>query len=503
MFSRILIANRGEIAVRVIRACREMGIESVAVYSDVDRHALHVRYADYAYRLGPPQASESYLNMEKILDVARIANVEAIHPGYGFLAENPEFASILQRENIKLIGPSAEAMRVMGSKTLARKTVSEAGVPVVPGTKEAIETEEEVLNVAKEVGYPVMLKAAAGGGGKGLRMVTDESEMRSSIRMARSEAKSSFGDDSMYIEKYIEKPRHIEIQVLADQHGNTIHLFERECSIQRRHQKVIEESPSVFVTDEIRERMGGVAVSAAKAVHYEGAGTVEFLMDKDKNFYFLEMNTRLQVEHPVTEMVTGIDIVKEQIRIAAGEKLRFAQEELKQVGHSIECRIYAEDPDKNFFPCPGMLETVRVPGGPGVRDDSGVFEGFEIPIQYDPMISKLVVWGMDRSEAINRMRRALAEYVITGVKTTIPFHIRVMNNKHFIDGDFETNFIDKVFFKEEEERVPENTEVAVVVGAIEQYLREKRDALKSAEKIAEGDVSLWKSSFRPGFGRKF
>ncbi len=503
MFSKILVANRGEIAVRVIRACREMGIESIAVYSDVDRHALHVRYADYAYRIGPPQASESYLNIDKLLEIARMSGAEAIHPGYGFLAENPDFARRLKDEGIKLIGPPPEAMRVMGSKTLARQTVSAAGVPVVPGTKESIETEEEVLRVAREVGYPVMLKAAAGGGGKGLRLVNEESEMRSAIRMARSEAKSSFGDDSMYIEKYIERPRHIEIQVLADQQGNTIHLFERECSIQRRHQKVIEESPSVFVTDEIRKEMGAVAVAAAKAVDYEGAGTVEFLMDKEKNFYFLEMNTRLQVEHPVTEMVTGIDIVKEQIKIAAGEPLRFKQEEIKQVGHAIECRIYAEDPDKNFFPCPGLIETLRIPGGPGVRDDSGVFEGFEIPIHYDPMISKLVVWGKDRQEAILRMGRALSEYIITGVKTTVPFHIRVMNNRHFIEGDFDTNFIDQVFLKEEQERIPENSEVAIIVGAIEQFIREKSESLKSDE-VREGEgISLWKSSFRPGFGRRF
>jgi acetyl-CoA carboxylase biotin carboxylase subunit len=503
MFSKILVANRGEIAVRVIRACREMGIEAVAVYSDVDRHALHVRYADYAHRIGPPQASESYLNIEKVINIAKKSGAEAIHPGYGFLAENPDFAGMLEEEGIKLIGPSPEAMRVMGSKTLARQTVSAAGVPVVPGTKEAIETEEEVLKVALEVGYPVMLKAAAGGGGKGLRLVNEESEMRSAIRMARSEAKSSFGDDSMYIEKYIENPRHIEIQVLADQQGNTIHLFERECSIQRRHQKVIEESPSVFVNDEIRNEMGMVAVAAAKAVKYESAGTVEFLMDRDKNFYFLEMNTRLQVEHPVTEMVTGIDIVKEQIKIAAGEKLQIQQDEIKQVGHAIECRIYAEDPDSNFFPCPGLIEALRVPGGPGVRDDSGVFEGFEIPIQYDPMISKLVVWGQNREEAINRMRRALSEYIITGVKTTVPFHIRVMNNRHFIEGDFDTNYIDKVFFEEEQERVPENAEVAIIVGAIEQYLREKSEVLKSDEASEKGGISLWKCSYRPGFGRKF
>ncbi len=503
MFSRILIANRGEIAVRVIRACREMGIETVAVYSDVDRHALHVRYADYAYRLGPAQASESYLNIDKIIEVAKKANAQAIHPGYGFLAENPDFARRLEEEGIKLIGPSSEAMRIMGSKTLARQTVSAAGVPVVPGTVEPLDSEEEVVKTAKEIGYPIMLKAAAGGGGKGLRLVRDESEIRSALRMARSEAKSSFGDDSVYIEKYIENPRHIEIQILADSMGNTIHLFERECSIQRRHQKVIEESPSPFIDDEIRMRMGEVAVAAAKAVNYEGAGTVEFLVDKDKNFYFLEMNTRLQVEHPVTEMVTGVDIVKEQIRIAAGEPLSISQDEVKQVGHAIECRIYAEDPDRNFFPCPGLIERMRVPGGPGVRDDSGVYEGFEIPIHYDPMISKLIVWGKNREEAIARMKRALCEYIITGVKTTIPFHIRVMNNRRFIEGNFDTNFIDKVFFKEEEERELPNKEIAMIAGAIERFRRELKEAMRSRELAEKGVESLWRLTYRPGFGKKF
>ncbi|RMG60049.1 MAG: acetyl-CoA carboxylase biotin carboxylase subunit [Deltaproteobacteria bacterium] len=503
MFSRILVANRGEIAVRVIRACREMGIETVAVYSDVDRHALHVRYADYAYRLGPAPASESYLNMEKIIEVARKSGAQAIHPGYGFLAENAEFAKRLEEEGIKLIGPSSEAMRVMGSKTLARQTVTKAGVPVIPGTLEPLATEEEVVETAREIGYPVMLKAAAGGGGKGMRLVRDESEILSALRMARSEAKSSFGDDSVYIEKYIEKPRHVEIQILADSHGNVVHLFERECSIQRRHQKVIEESPSPFIDDETRKRMGEVAVAAARAVNYENAGTVEFLVDADKNFYFLEMNTRLQVEHPVTEMVTGIDIVKEQIRIAAGEPLSFTQEQVRQVGHAIECRIYAEDPDRNFFPCPGLIERLRTPGGPGVRDDSGVFEGFEIPMHYDPMISKLIVWGKDRAEAIARMKRALSEYVITGVKTTIPFHIRVMNNRHFIEGDFDTNFIDKVFFKEEAERELPEPEVAMLAGAIERFRRELRESLRSKEISGEGIGSLWKYTYRPGFGKKF
>ncbi len=503
MFSRILIANRGEIAVRVIRACKEMEIETVAVYSDVDRHSLHVRFADHAYRIGPPQASESYLNREKILKVAKDAGVDAIHPGYGFLAENPDFAEEVESLGITLIGPKGEAMKTMGSKTLARQKMASAGVPIVPGTQEAVETEDEAVKIAATIGYPVMLKAAMGGGGKGMRLVWKEKELRGALMRARSEAKSSFGDDSVYIEKYIEQPRHIEIQILADRYGDAIHLFERECSIQRRHQKVIEESPSVFATDEIRKKMGEVAVAAAKAVNYEGAGTVEFLMDKDRRFYFLEMNTRLQVEHTVTEMVTGVDLVKEQIRIASGEKLGISQEDITQVGHAIECRIYAEDPDRNFFPCPGHIERIRVPGGPGVRDDSGVFEGFDIPIHYDPMISKLIVWGKNREEAILRMKRALSEYIITGVKTTIPFHLRVMNNEHFIRGTFDTDFIDKVFFKEEEERVLPDSDVARIVGAIVQFSREKDESLAGEKERGGGPVSLWKYLDRPGFGRKF
>ncbi|HEY5996501.1 MAG TPA: acetyl-CoA carboxylase biotin carboxylase subunit, partial [Candidatus Deferrimicrobiaceae bacterium] len=441
MFQKILIANRGEIAVRVLRACHEMGIKAVAVYSDADRKALHIRYADEAYHIGPSPAAESYLSIDKIIDVARKSGAEAIHPGYGFLAENPKFADRCEKEKIKLIGPSAHAMRTMGSKTVARKTVQAAGVPVVPGTVEPIEREEEVLRVARQIGFPVMLKATAGGGGKGLRLVREEADLRSALRMAKSEAKSAFSDDSVYVEKYIENPRHIEIQILGDRHGNYVHLGERECSIQRRHQKVVEESPSVLVTPEIRAAMGKVAIEAARSVKYEGAGTCEFLMDRDRNFYFLEMNTRLQVEHPVTEMVTGIDIVQEQIRVAAGEPLSFRQEDVEQRGHAIECRIYAEDPDRNFFPCPGPVTSLRVPGGPGVRDDSGVYAGFEIPIYYDPIISKLVAWGRTRDEAIARMKRALRVYVVTGVKTTVPFHIRVMNNRHFIEGNFDTNFI--------------------------------------------------------------
>ncbi len=501
MFKKILIANRGEIAVRVVRACREMGIRSAAVFSEADRKALHVRVADEAYFIGPPPASESYLVIDKIIDVAKSSGSEAIHPGYGFLAENPRFAERCEKEKIKLIGPSAHAMRTMGSKTLARKTVRAAGVPVVPGTVEPIASEEEVLRVSREIGFPVMLKATAGGGGKGLRLVREEGELHSSLRMAKSEAKSAFSDDSVYVEKYIEQPRHVEIQILGDGHGNYVHLCERECSIQRRHQKVIEESPSVIVTPEMREAMGKVAIEAARAVRYEGAGTCEFLVDAGRNFFFLEMNTRLQVEHPITERVTGVDIVKEQIRVAAGEKLSIRQEDVRQRGHAIECRIYAEDPDRNFFPCPGVITSLRTPGGIGVRDDTGVFEGFEIPIYYDPIISKLIVWGKDRTEAIARMKRALSEYVVTGVKTTVPFHIRVMNNRHFVSGNFDTNFIDKIFFKEEQERALPHGDVALVTAAIHLFVEERRRAMSQKPAEAGGAVSMWKYATRPGARR--
>jgi len=498
LFQKILIANRGEIAVRVERACREMGVRTVAVYSDIDRHALHVRFADEAYRIGPSPAAESYLLLERVLEVAKESGAEAIHPGYGFLAENPVFAERCEQEGVKLIGPTAHAMRTMGSKTIARKTVKAAGVPVVPGTVDPIATEEEVFRVAGEIGFPVMLKATAGGGGKGLRLVRGEGDLRSALRMARSEAKSAFSDDSVYLEKYIENPRHVEIQILGDRHGNYVHLCERECSIQRRHQKVIEESPSVLITPEIRAAMGKVAIDAARAVDYEGAGTIEFLVDRDRNFYFLEMNTRLQVEHPITEMVTGVDIVKEQIRIAAGFPLSIRQEEVRQEGHAIECRIYAEDPDRNFMPCPGLITSLRTPGGPGVRDDSGVFEGFEIPIFYDPIISKLVAWGKTREEAIARMKRALQEYVVTGVKTTIPFHIRVMNNRNFLEGAFDTNFIDQVFFREEERRSLPEPDAALITAAVHLFLEERTRAVDRRSGEPGEPVSMWKYSTRPG-----
>ncbi|MBP2673566.1 MAG: biotin carboxylase [Deltaproteobacteria bacterium] len=501
MFRKILIANRGEIAVRVIRACKELGIGTVAVFSEADRKSLHTWNASEAYCIGPAPARESYLNIDRIIETAHRSDSEAIHPGYGFLAENPLFAERCEREGIQLIGPSSEAMRTMGSKTLARKTVRAAGVPVVPGALEPIADDAEVARIAGEIGYPVMVKATAGGGGKGMRLVREESELAPSLRMARSEAKSSFGDDSVYVEKFIQNPRHIEIQILGDRHGNYVHLGERECSIQRRHQKVIEESPSVIVDAAMREAMGKVAIEAARSVRYEGAGTCEFLVDRNRDFYFLEMNTRLQVEHPVTEMVTGIDIVKEQIRVAAGEPLSIRQGDVKQTGHSIECRIYAEDPDRNFIPSPGLITSLRVPGGPGVREDSGVYAGCEIPIYYDPIMSKLITWGKDRSEAIARMQRALSVYVVTGVKTTVPFHFRVMRNRHFIEGNFDTDFIDQVFFREEEKRLLENEELAMITVAVQLFREERIRAMSPRSGEGAGTESAWKQAARPG-GRK-
>jgi len=441
--NKILVANRGEIAIRVMRTCRELDIETVAVYSEADRTSLHVRYAHEAHYIGKAPSNESYLNVDKILDVAKKCKADAIHPGYGFLSENAEFARRCTEEGIIFIGPSPEVIVQMGDKIQAREAMTKAGIPVVPGTDGAIETEEEVLAVIDDIGLPVMIKASAGGGGKGMRLVKQKSEVVSAVRAARSEAMSSFGDDSVYIEKYITSPHHIEFQILGDQHGNVIHLFERECSVQRRHQKMIEETPSPLMTPELREKMGKAAVEAAKAVNYAGAGTIEFLADNDLNYYFLEMNTRLQVEHPITERVTGIDLVKQQIKIAEGQVLELKQAKLTQKGHSIECRIYAEDPDNNFMPSAGKIYKISEPLGLGVRTDGYVYEGYEIPIHYDPMISKLIVWGKTRDEAIRRMRRALYEYKITGVKTSIKILERVMNNENFISGDYDTHFIEK------------------------------------------------------------
>ncbi|HJQ31878.1 MAG TPA: acetyl-CoA carboxylase biotin carboxylase subunit [Pyrinomonadaceae bacterium] len=442
MFKKILIANRGEIAVRVMRACREMDISTVAVYSEADAAALHVRLADEAYLLGPAPSAESYLRMDRVIEAARRSGAEAIHPGYGFLSENAAFARAVKDAGLVFIGPSPEAMELMGSKTSARRAAEAAGAPVVPGTNDPLESLEQARETAARVGYPVMLKAAAGGGGKGMRLVAEEGELASAFETARSEAASAFGDPSVYIEKAVERPRHVEIQVFADAHGHTVHLGERECSIQRRHQKVIEECPSPINDPALREAMGAAAVQIARAASYVGAGTVEFLVsDVTREFYFLEMNTRLQVEHPVTELVTGLDLVREQIRIAAGLPLSFAQEDVRLTGHAVECRVYAEDPEQNFMPSPGRITHLRVPAGPGVRDDGGVYEGAEVSIYYDPMISKLATWGRTRLEAIERMRRALDEYAVGGIKTTLPFFREVMRDEEFVAGRLDTGFI--------------------------------------------------------------
>ncbi|HJR09294.1 MAG TPA: acetyl-CoA carboxylase biotin carboxylase subunit [Pyrinomonadaceae bacterium] len=444
MFRKILIANRGEIAVRVMRACRELDIRTVAVYSEADAAALHVRLADEAYPVGAAPSSESYLNIERIIEAARTCEAEAIHPGYGFLAENAEFARACAAAGITFIGPPAEAMELMGSKTNARRAAIAAGAPVVPGTTDALRSTEEARETAARFGYPIMLKAAAGGGGKGMRLVAGEDEIASAFDAAQSEALAAFGDASVYLEKAVVRPRHIEIQIFADAHGNTVHLGERECSIQRRHQKVIEECPSPINDAALRAQMGASAVEIARAANYTGAGTIEFLVsDVTRDFYFLEMNTRLQVEHPVTELVTGIDLVREQITVAAGHPLSFTQADVEWRGHAIECRVYAEDPDNNFLPSPGRITHLRTPSGPNVRDDGGVYAGAEVSIYYDPMISKLAAWGRTRDEAIERMRRALAEYAVGGIKTTLPFFREIMRDAEFIAGQLDTGFIER------------------------------------------------------------
>ena len=443
--SKILIANRGEIAIRVMRACHDAGIRSVAVYSDCDKTAYHVRLADEAYHVGPSPSVESYLKQGKIIEIARQADVKAIHPGYGFLAENAEFARLCEKNGIIFIGPKSETIALLGDKLAARQMATKAGLPVVPGAEFDNTDMKIVAEKAAEIGYPVLIKAAAGGGGKGMRIVRSESDLTESLESAIREAGSAFGDGRVYLEKYLEKPRHIEIQILTDSHGNAVYLGERECSIQRRHQKVIEESPSPIVSQELRKRMGEAAVNIARESGYLGAGTVEFLVDQDMNFYFLEVNTRLQVEHPVTEMVTGIDLVREQIRIAEGRPMTISQEEISSRGHAIECRVYAEDPHQDFMPSTGRITEYREPSGPGIRVDSGVVAGSEIPMFYDPIISKLIVWGRDRKEAIERMLRALSEYRISGVHTTVGFGCSVMRSPRFHMGDYATDFIDVEF----------------------------------------------------------
>ncbi len=441
MIKKILIANRGEIAIRVMRSCCEMGIATVAVYSEADRKSMHVRYADEAYCIGPAPSNESYLVIDKIIEAAKKSGADAIHPGYGFLSENAKFSQRCEKESIIFIGPDAYAINTMGDKITARKTMIAAGVPVVPGTTEPIKDIKDAFTIINKIGLPVMVKASAGGGGKGMRLVENEEDIVSSVSAAKSEAMAAFDDDTVYVEKYIDSPHHIEFQILADKHGHCVHLFERECSVQRRHQKVVEETPSPIMTAEVRMEMGKYAVAAAKAVNYAGAGTIEFIVDDKLNYYFLEMNTRLQVEHPVTEVVVGVDLVKQQIKIADGEKLTFSQNDLRQNGHAIECRIYAEDPDNNFMPNPGKIQYLSEPLGIGVRHDGYVYSGYEIPMFYDSMISKLIVWGTDRYEAICRMKRALDNYKLTGIKTSIPFLSRIMDVPDFVNGHYTTHFI--------------------------------------------------------------
>ncbi|GAB6156092.1 acetyl-CoA carboxylase biotin carboxylase subunit [Desulfosporosinus burensis] len=443
MFKKILIANRGEIALRIIRACRELEIETVAVFSEGDREALHVKAADEAVCIGPVASAKSYLNIPNIISAAELTGVDAIHPGYGFLSENARFAEICESCGIAFIGPSPHVIATMGDKATARKTMIECGVPVVPGSKDIIEDEETAAAVAEEIGYPVLIKASAGGGGKGMRVAQNSKELSKSIQAAQNEAQASFGNAEVYLEKYVEEPRHIEIQILGDNYGNVVHLGERDCSLQRRHQKLLEESPSSALTPELRAEMGEMAVKAAKAANYSNAGTIEFLLDRHGKFYFIEMNTRIQVEHPVTELVTGIDLVKEQIRLAAGEPLGYTQEEIQLRGWAIECRINAENPEKNFMPSPGLITSYHVPGGPGVRVDSAAYQGYMVSPYYDSMVGKLIVWGATRQEAIARMKRALEEFVIEGIHTTIPFHLIVLENAFYRRGEVYTNFIQR------------------------------------------------------------
>jgi acetyl-CoA carboxylase biotin carboxylase subunit len=491
MFRKILIANRGEIAVRVARACREMGITSAAVYSDVDRASLHVLRADEAYHIGAAAAAESYLNIDRILEVARRCGAEAVHPGYGFLSENPKFARACGAAGIKFIGPTPESMELMGSKTRARQQMEKAGVRFVPGTSRGLESRAQAEEVAAKLGYPVMLKAAAGGGGKGMRLVHSREELASALASAQSEAQRAFGDGEVYLEKAIVNPRHIEVQVLADEHGSCVYLGERDCSIQRRHQKVLEESPASAVTPEIRGRMGEVAVKAAQAAGYTNAGTIEFLADADGNFYFLEMNTRLQVEHPVTELVTGLDLVQLQIRIAAGEKLPFGQEEVQVRGHAIECRIYAEDPENDYFPSPGEIVALNEPSGPGIRVDSGIYSGWTVPMEYDPLLAKLIGYGETRNQAIGRLRSALQEYSIGGVRTNLRLFQQILSDKEFVAARTDTDFLARLA-EHSESPASDGQEIAAIAAGVFSAL-ETAKAANSEQQLAQ---STWKKTAR-------
>ncbi len=496
-FEKVLIANRGEIAVRVIRACRELGIKTVAVFSEADRESLHVLLADEAVPIGPPPASESYLVIDKLISAARATGAQAVHPGYGFLAENATFAQACLDAKLTFIGPPPAAIRAMGDKMAARRVAIKMGVPVVPGTEQPVSDDAEAARVAERVGYPVMLKAAMGGGGKGMRLVRAPGELTGALRAARSEAGAAFGDAAVYIERYVEEPRHIEIQVLADAHGGVVYLGERECSIQRRHQKLVEESPSSFVTPEMRRRMGEAACRVAAAVGYVNAGTVEFLVDRERNFYFLEMNTRLQVEHPVTELVTGRDLVRDQLRIAAGEKLGFGQDDVTLDGWAIECRVNAEDPFASFIPSPGKVLGLRAPGGPWVRDDTGVYAGYTIPRFYDTLMAKLIVWGTDRDAAIARMSRALGEYRVAGVQTTIPILQRIIAHPDFAAGRLSTGFMDRLLAADKPEAAGRHRKIALIAAALTAYERAGR--LGPAGGSPAATPGAWRQALRPGW----
>ena len=499
-FKKVLIANRGEIAVRVIRACHEMGIRTVAVYSEADRDALHVRYAHEAYLIGPPPSSESYLRIDKILDVARRSGAEAIHPGYGFLSENDAFATACRDAGVVFIGPPPEAMEAMGDKVRSRELMTKAGVAVVPGSP-PLKDAKDAIGHAERIGYPVLLKASSGGSGKGMRVVRSSAELPSLLAQAQGEARSSFGDETVFLEKYVERPRHIEVQVLADAEGNCVHFGERECSIQRRHQKLIEESPSPVIDAATRATIGAMAVKAAKACGYVSAGTVEMLRGADGSFYFMEMNTRLQVEHPVTEMVYGVDLVKAMIEIAGGAKLPFTQDQIVARGHAIECRIIAEDPSRNFMPAPGLIRALRGPSGPGVRYDGGVYGGFTVPVQYDPLLAKLITWGRDRNEAAARMIRALDELRVDGVKTSIAFHRRVMTHPAFLAGDLHTGFLEEHPELLSTDTDPWLSEVAVLAAAVAHFRRLEQLSLRKPQVAASGNASEWKRATRAGWRR--
>jgi acetyl-CoA carboxylase biotin carboxylase subunit len=493
MFSKVLIANRGEIAVRLLRACKELGLSTVAVYSDTDRCALHVRYADEAYPIGPAPARDSYLRMDRIIEVAQRAGVDAIHPGYGFLAEDPQFARACEDAGLIFVGPKPEVTEQLGNKIGARRLMAASGVPIIEGTDERV-AGDDALSEAQRLGFPLLIKAAAGGGGKGMRIVRSAEELPGLLALASREAEASFGDGTVYLERLIEGVRHIEFQILADHHGNVIHLGERECSIQRRFQKLIEESPSPALDPELRQRMGEAAVQVARACGYTSAGTVEFLLDRNHNFYFLEVNTRLQVEHPVTEMVAGIDIVQEQLRIASGRKLRYSQQDVVQRGSAIECRILAEDPDAGFVPSIGKIERVFQPSGPGVRVDSGIYDGFEVSLYYDSLISKLITWGDSRAEAIVRMQRALEEYRVVGIKTTIPFYQRLLRSFRFVAGQLDTDFLEKAAYPSDEQE-PEHLEVAALAAALWFHRHGRPFVLPHGGANAAG-MSNWKRSGR-------